>query len=149
MRASELGDTIRRIGDVIGAAGRSAAQQDFERVADLLAEYGETDVETALVEMRRAFASDAARDRETAVGSHSETLLAAGLDEARFKTALAKIEADKTLSKDDVIAIARTYGVIRMNGRSRASAIESIEKHFYWRAIDQDSRAVASKATPW
>lgn len=147
MRVRELQSALAEIKGVFAAAGASAAERDLEAVLSLLADEGDRDLEAYLKEVREQLGGSPRR--ESSVSDLTARLIAAGLDEAKFKVVLSQIVQDATLGKAEVQDIAKQYGVIRLNTRSRAAIIESIEKHFYWMLINHDADAMAKRATPW
>lgn len=149
MRVDEIRAALENVRQVLAAGGAAAAERDLKRLVDQLAANGDRDLDQYVAEVREAIseakAGPDAASVETAVG----WLKDAGFDEAAFKAALKKIEDATAIKKDAALLIAQGYGVIRINSRSRASIIESIDKHFYWALYQRDADEMAKRATPW
>lgn len=79
----------------------------------------------------------------------ADRLVSAGENEAEFKTALGEIAGMASVKKSKALEIAKRYGVIRIDAKSRASIIGSIETHFFWSLYQRDANAVAKRVTPW
>lgn len=81
--------------------------------------------------------------------SYADQLKAADFDESAFKAVLADLAQDASIKKAEAAEIARDYGVIRLETRSKAAIMESIEKHFYWMLYNREANEMAKRATPW
>ena len=62
---------------------------------------------------------------------------------------VAEIAADAGIDKATALDIAEQVGVIRVNRRSRAAAIESIDAYVVWFMNNIDADRMARRATPW
>jgi ribosomal protein L12E/L44/L45/RPP1/RPP2 len=147
MRADRLIRAIQDIRSILGAAGATAAETDFEKLEEFIDGHGDRDLDELLGEVRAKL--DPAQKKQGAIAQHLDRLKSAGFDEAKFHAALQAIKNDKALDKDDVLQIAKAYGVIRISGKSKPSYIESIDKYFYWRLYNRDADEMAKRATPW
>jgi hypothetical protein len=147
MRLKELQSALAEIRDVFAAGGSSTAERDLDAVLSLLASEPDRDLGAYLAEIRNVL--NGKRHPSSSASELAATLIAAGLDEEKFKTALATISADQAIGKQEMLDLAKTYGVIRLNARSRSTILESIEKHFYWMLINRDADNMAKRATPW
>lgn len=147
MRADRLKHSIQEIRSILAAAGAAAAEADFGKLEEYIERNGDRDLDELLSEMHGKL--DPAQSKQEVIAQHLDRLKSAGLDEAKFRSALQAIKSEKTFGKDDVFQIAKAYGVIRISGKSKASYIESIDKHFYWRLYNRDADEMAKRATPW
>ena len=150
MRADQLSKTLLEIKGIFSAAGLPAIEKDVATLAEYIGQQGDRDVDHVLAEIKAKLDPAA----KPAVGSgqiagHIEALKNAGLDEARFRSALGSLRADKALDKQDVLQVLQGFGVIRINGKSRDAYLESLDKHFYWLLYNRDADAMAERATPW
>lgn len=144
MRVSEIREAIENLRPVLAAGGGYAAERELAKLVAMLASHDNRDLDELIAEIKRSI--EAAKPDSSFFVSR---LQAAGDDEARFKSALAEVAAAATIKKPEALDIAQRYGVIRIDQRSRASIIESIEKHFYWALYQRDADAMAKRATPW
>lgn len=147
MKADEVESALEKLREVIAEAGATAAAKDIAALARLMALHRGEDFDSVLrdIELRL----DPAANKQRLLAQHLETLQATKLDEAAFKVAFAALRQDKAITKDDILDLAKSYGVIRIGGRSREAALECIEKHFYWLLYNRDADAMAKRATPW
>lgn len=65
------------------------------------------------------------------------------------RAVVAEIDADAGIDKATALDIAEQVGVIRINRRSRAAAIESIDAYVVWFMNNIDADRMARRATPW
>ncbi|MFY9642872.1 MAG: hypothetical protein WCD20_20405 [Rhodomicrobium sp.] len=147
MRADRLKHAIQDIRSILGSAGATAAETDFAKLEEFIELNGDRDLDELLAEVRAKL--DPAQKKQEAIAQYLDKLQSSGFDEAKFHGALQAIKNDKTFDKDDVLLIAKAYGVIRISGKSKSSYIESIDKHFFWRLYNRDADEMAKRATPW
>jgi hypothetical protein len=147
MRADRLKHGIQEIRSILSAAGAASAETDFAKLEEFFDHHGDRDLDELLVEIRAKL--DPVSKKQDIIARHLDRLKSAGFDESKFHAVLQAIKNDKTFDKDDVLQIAKAYGVIRISGKSKASYIESIDKHFYWRLYNRDADEMAKRATPW
>ncbi len=133
-----------RLGRWRFSTSRRSRFEQLEKYIDL---HGDRDLDELLEEIREKL--DPAIRKHQDINRYVERLKSAGHDEAKFHAALQLIKNDKAIDKDDVLQIARTYGVIRISGKSKPSYIESLDKHFCWRLYNRDADEMAKRATPW
>ncbi len=145
MRVNEIKAAIENVRSILAAGGASAAERDLSKLVKLLAEQGDRDHDEYVAEVQATLASGGKPD----LNAIAARLAAAGDSEAAFKTVLAEIESSTAIKKAEALDIAKSYGVVRINERSKASIIESIDKHFYWMLYQRDADAMAKRATPW
>lgn len=144
MRVNEIREAIENLRPVLAAGGAGAAERELAKLVELLGTHDDRDLDEFIAEIRSSI--EAAKPDPSIFVNR---LVAAGDDEARFKSALAEVAAAATVKKPEALDIAKRYGVIRIDTKSRASIIESIEKHFYWMLYQRDADAMAKRATPW
>lgn len=144
MRVNELKEAIENVRAVLAAGGAGTAERDLARLIDLLAAQGDKDLDTYISEVKAVL-----DPKGPDVGLFIARLKSAGDDEKVFKSTLDEIAKAPAIKKPEALKIAQGYGVIRLNERSKASIVESIEKHFYWSLYQRDADAMAKRATPW
>lgn len=147
MRIEDLEKALQEIRAIFAASGDKKSEADLTLLVDYIHRQANRDLPDVLREIREKLDPKAAH--RIAVAQHVSDLREAGLDEAKFRPALADLKTDKAMDKKDVLEIATEYGVIRITGKSRDSYIDSIEKHFYWALYNRDADAMAKRATPW
>ena len=147
MRAEQLKDVLDEVKSIFSAAGVTAVEKDIALLADYVASHGSRELDDVFAEMRDRL--DPAGKKKLASLRHIQALRDAGMDEARFSEALTAIKSDRTLDKGDIAQLAKDYGVIRINAKSRDACIESIDKYFYWSLYNRDADEMAKRATPW
>lgn len=147
MLSTQLSKTIQEIKEIFSAAGIPAAESDFQQLAAYIEQKGDTEIGALFDEMRTRL--DPALQKKIIANQHLAAIKAADLEPAKFKAALDSLGRDPMLDKNDVLQIAKAYGVIRIAGKSKASYVESIDKHFYWMLYNRDADAMAKRATPW
>jgi len=74
-------------------------------------------------------------------------LKAAGTDSAVFERVLAEITADKVIKANEIAEIATGYCLRKV--KSRAQALEAINKRFVELRRQQNKDKIAEKARPW
>lgn len=146
MQARQLSDTLNELRDILVAAGVKDADLEVGGLARWIGEQGGS-AEEAVAKIAQAL--DPAQQRRVAVLRHVGALTSAGFDEGAFKGAFAQLSADKQVGKDEMLDVAKALGVIRIEGKSRKSYLESIEKYFYWALYNRDANEMARRATPW
>lgn len=147
MSSERLVNLLREISGILHASGAAAAEKDVLALMATLETGEKRPVEEVLADLERRL--DPSSEKTKLIARHASALIEADLDERKFATALEAIRQDKKLDKADVAALAKGAGVIRIEAKSRASAVDSIEKHFYWRLYNRDADAMAKRATPW
>jgi hypothetical protein len=83
------------------------------------------------------------------VACHSEALCAAAGDREAFEAAFSALKIDHKLRVNDVIAIAVAYRGGGVRPRSKAQALEMIEKRFVEIVRDAKKNAAAARMRPW
>lgn len=129
-------EDIRNIFDSAGAKAQARAMQD---VLALVQNKEGQDLDSFLSELRLAISP---------VEKFSAALKAAGTDERMFNGAFEAMKSSNP-SKDDVLAIAKSYTGSADASLSKDKLIKAISTHFYVLAYEHDSRAIARRATPW
>lgn len=147
MRANDLSASILELKAIVAAAGANTAEADLAKLAEFIGSYGDEDADRVLEEIKSLL--DPAALKARAIERRAKALLDAQFDEHAFRSEINAIREDKYLNKDDVLAILNKYGVIRISGKSRATYLESLEKHFYWKLYNKDADEMAKRATPW
>jgi hypothetical protein len=144
MRVEEIKTAIENLRDILAAGGAKSAEADLSRLIELLAAQGDKDLDQYVNEVRGIL-----EPKPECVDSFVGRLKSAREDEGLFKAALADIAKAKLIKKPEAVEIAKRYGVIRIDQKSKASVIASIEKYFYWMLYQRDAGAMAQRATPW
>jgi hypothetical protein len=83
------------------------------------------------------------------VARYAEALAAAGRDRPAFEAVLSDLKEDDDVRANDMIAIAVAYRGGGVRPRSKAHALEMIERRFVEIVRDAKKNAVASRARPW
>lgn len=83
------------------------------------------------------------------VARYAEALAAAGRDRSAFEAVLSELKEDEDLRANDIIAIAVAYRGGGVRPRSKAHALEMIERRFVEIVRDAKKSAVASRVRPW
>lgn len=147
MLSTQLSKTIQEIKKIFSAAGVPAAESDFQQLAAYIEQKGDKEIDALFDEIRVNL--DPSSRKKLLLNQHLTALRAAELEPTTFKSALDALSRDSILDKNDVLQVAKAYGVIRIAGKSKASYVESIDKHFYWMLYNRDADAMAKRATPW
>jgi hypothetical protein len=147
MKTGDIKKPLIEAQEMLAAAGSLAAAQDIGELLSLVDDYADMEFDQFLGRVQHKL--DPAALRVSIRSAYAKTLLDAKLDEAAFAIAMSKISSDPQLGKDDVLAIAKEYGVIRVVGKSKATYIDSIERYFHWMLYNQDANEMAKRATPW
>jgi hypothetical protein len=145
MRVNEIKDAIENIRAILAAGGAASAERDLAKLIELLSAEGNRDLDEYIAEVKATLLQSTSLD----IAAWVQRLKTAGVDEKAFKAALAEIANSDTIKRPEALEIAKGYGVIRINAKSKASIVESIEKHFYWTLYQRDANALAKRATPW
>jgi hypothetical protein len=147
MRAEQLKLALLEIKGLFTAAGVAAVEKDMDTIADYVGRDGSRNVDQLISEIRAKL--DPSVSKAVRIAQHVASLKEAGLQEQSFHAAIDGLRMDKSMDKTDVLKVLQAFGVIRINGKSRESYIESLDKHFYWLLYNRDADAMAQRATPW
>jgi len=102
------------------------------------------EAQAAETDMAKAAPADPAR-----VSHYAEAFAAAARDRAAFEAVLSELEQDVYVRANDVIAIAVLYRGGGLRPRSKAQALQMIEKRFVEIVRDAKKNALASRVRPW
>lgn len=149
MQAGQLREVLEEVRRLFATGGAAAVERDLGRLAELLEGHETKELEAYLAELARHVDAVVAKPADKTALDYASRFEQAGLDEARFKSLVRSMRDDPKVSKEVALAVAKSVGVIRLNTKSRASAIESIEKHLYWLLYNRDADSMAKRATPW
>jgi hypothetical protein len=83
------------------------------------------------------------------VSRYVEALAAAGRSRSAFEAVLSQLKSDGDARANDVIAIAVAYRGGGTRPRSKAHALEMIEKRFVEIVRDAKKNSIASRVRPW
>jgi hypothetical protein len=147
MRATELKRPLEEIRETFAAAGLTVPAKDIADVLAYIDAQGDRDIDHLMAEIKLKL--DPAAHKHLLCAKHLKALRSAKFIEADFKAALEALRSDKAAEKGDVHQIAKDYGVIRINGKSRETYLESLDKYFYWALYNRDADEMAKRATPW
>lgn len=88
-------------------------------------------------------------DDQSVIERHVSRFKAAGTDKDAFDRALVQLEADRSLTASEIIAIANSYAVAGVKATSRASALKRLQKRFTEIVRTKGNVRIAEKARPW
>jgi hypothetical protein len=83
------------------------------------------------------------------VSRYADALAAAGGNRPAFQATLSELKGDKDLRVNDVLAIAVAYRGGGVRPRSKAHALEMIERRFVEIVRDAKKKSIASRVRPW
>jgi hypothetical protein len=83
------------------------------------------------------------------VSRYADALAAAGMNRSAFEEVLSELRQDEDVRANDMIAIALAYRGGGTRPRSKAHAIEMIQRRFVEIVRDAKKNAVASRVRPW
>lgn len=86
---------------------------------------------------------------EATVDRHVGALKSAGTTQAVFDEALVALKADKKVGLREITSIAWTYGRGGTRPKSRAAAVDKIERRFIELARSAENLKIAKAAKPW
>jgi hypothetical protein len=108
---------------------------------------------TALIAQEEATTAEADMAKAPAnavlVSRYAEALAAAGGRRSAFEAVLSELREDEDVRANDMIAIAVEYRGGGARPRSKAHALEMIEKRFVEIVRDAKKSAIASRVRPW
>jgi hypothetical protein len=159
MDIRQLKSALERIESLYAAAGSTSAAKDLRSVAQLLDGHEEKTVDAFIAEtselLNSASIAKSATVNEERVASHSDRLLAAGVDQSAFDTALAKLDSDPSVGKAEWAAIANRYRNAPTNGthiykfKSNKEARAAIRDAFIERHEANSKRGIIDRLTKW
>src|SRR5262245_46607588 len=83
------------------------------------------------------------------VSRYADALAVAGRNRSAFVAALSQLKEDEDVRANDIIAIALAYRGGGERPRSKAHALEMIERRFVEIVRDAKKKAIASRVRPW
>lgn len=83
------------------------------------------------------------------VSRYTDALAAAAGNRSAFQATLSELKGNKDLRVDDVLAIAVAYRGGGVRPRSKAHALQMIERRFVEIVRDAKKKSIASRARPW
>lgn len=144
MKVAEIRGILEEVAQVYAAAGAKAPASDMETLADALKNADESDFDRFIANLEENFTNPADR--------HMAALNAAGLNDARFEIAFAKLNADKTLKLADLDKIGSTFTKsphFAKLYKTRAAKLKQI-RHVFQEMKDFESRGkVIDQLMPW
>jgi hypothetical protein len=159
MEIRELKRALERIRSLYAAAGVTSAAKDLRGVAQLLEGHDDKSVENFIAEtselLNRASGRTTATVDEERVAIHVDRLLAAGIDQAAFDTALGKLDSDDLVGKGEWAAIANRYRNAPTNAahvykfKSTKEARTAIRDAFIERYEANSKRGIINRLTKW
>ncbi len=147
MKTSDIKRPLIEAQETLAAAGSVAAARDIGELLALVDDYADMEFEQFISNVQRKL--DPAAVKTSVRTAYVKMLQDAKMDEPTFKLALAKLASEPQFDKADVLAVAKGYGVIRLEGKSKVAYLDSIERYFYWLLNNRDANEMASRATPW
>jgi hypothetical protein len=83
------------------------------------------------------------------VSRYTKALASAGRNQSAFEAVLSEIKRDKGARANDVVSIALAYRGGGTRPRSKAHALEMIEKRYVEIVRDAKKSSIASRVRPW
>lgn len=148
MRVDEIKTALENVRALLAAGGAAAAERDLAKIVQLIGQSGAADFDEYVGQLRREI-EKLSNGGNVDTNEYVRRLKLAGYNESEFKTVLGELAKAGSVKKEHAHAVAKEYGVIRIDDRSKARIIESIEKHFFWLLYQRDAGEMARRATPW
>lgn len=155
MKANELKDALRDLASVLQSGGAKQGAEDLRAVSKRLngdetlsAKHAIDALEAELTAPASDSAKPEAGPPKLATQRHLKALNEAGLDAGAFKAAFDAVTTDRTLLKDDVIALMKNYASAHIRAKTKKAALEEIKREFSRRQYDNNTREQA-RTTPW
>lgn len=159
MNIKQLKTALERIESLYAAAGVTSAANDLRKVAQLLDGHDEKSVEAYIAELTAQPCNTSSPEpsalNEDRVSTHARRLLAAGLDQNAFDSALRELDRDTRVGKAEWAAIANRYRNAPTNGthvfkfKSNKAARAAIRDVFIERHEANSKRGIIDRLTRW
>jgi hypothetical protein len=146
MRVRDLRAVLQGLERIFAVAGAKTQRAAVGNVADALprGRDQEQDLTHYLKRVEEEIAGNAASPSE----KYLRQLREAGLAEHDFLAVLNSIEADKSLKKADLLAIAEGYAGSVGRKASVKNLLKHISTRFYTKLYERDANELAKRATP-
>ena len=144
MRVRDLRALLDELRGIFAASGAKPQLKSMDQVSTALAQSDNKSLDAYLKGVRSR-AEELAAPRGA---RFVQRLADAGLNEAAFLAVLAEIKADPDLKKADLQKIVEAYAGSFDRRASTARLIDALNRAFYKRLYERDSRAIARRATP-
>lgn len=126
MQTRSLIEALTRLADFVNVAGAKKDAKEVRELGEFFESYKDKAVGEALQDVKHLLAEQC---REK-LKPYLDKLTSAGVDEAKFGQAINLIEKDRSLVKEDAIALAKAYTSRSKNWKSKKDALEAIKKKF-------------------
>lgn len=144
MKATEFKSVLSDLAHLFRAGGASASAKDLDILADRIDAADGKSAEQSLDQLETELNEATPTPRQ-----YIEAFKAAGLDEAAFLKIFGLFKNDKSIKKADAIEVMKGYAGKHVRARTKAEAIEEIERRFTELVYDDNSNRQAAATTPW
>jgi hypothetical protein len=156
MNVGELKRALEEAEGILSAAGSKTAGKDLRTFLQIFAGREHEDINVFFDELRRrlnAASEPPAAPTRAANGDRVDryvnALNSTGTDKSAFTVIYNELKKDKTVSKDDVDAIAHRFTGGRAQWPSKSEALTAIEEWFDHKAYQAVKMLQVDKGTPW
>ena len=159
MDIKELKSALERLESLYAAAGATSAAKDLRSVTQLLDGHDGKSVEAFIAETNEILTKASCPKTATVDGAriahHADRLLAAGIDQSAFDTALAELDCDASVGKAEWAGIANRYRNAPTNSthaykfKSNKEARAAIRDAFIERHEANSKRGIIDRLTRW
>ncbi|MCH9806618.1 MAG: hypothetical protein K0U74_02700 [Alphaproteobacteria bacterium] len=147
MKATELKSVVSDLADLFRAGGANAPAKDLDILADRIETTGGKTADQALDQLDREI--DQATQKKLSPPHYVKALKDAGLNEAAFLKIFGMFKNDKSIKKADAIEVMKGYAGQHVRARTKAEAIDEVERKFTELVYDDNSHRQAAETTPW
>lgn len=148
MKATELKSLLENLAELMRAGGAKRSAEDVVLLTDRIDTSDNKSATQAIEKLEAELSAEAAEPVNIAIQRYVDGLKEAGRDEAKFDKIYARLHDDRSIKKDDAIAVMRGYVGQQLRVRTKAQAFEEIQRQFSKLLYDANTERQAA-STPW
>lgn len=147
MKATEFKSVLNDLAHLFRAGGAGSSAKDLDILADRLDAADNQSAEQSLDQLESELQVSATTKLTPAF--YINAFKNAGLNEASFLKVFSTFKNDKSIKKADAIEVMNGYAGQHVRARTKAEAIDEIERRFSQLVYDDNSNRQAAATTPW
>ena len=147
MKATEMKSVLSDLADLFRAGAAKTAAKDIDILAERIDTSDNKTADEALDQFEREVT--ASEPPRMTPKLYVKAFVETGLDEAAFTKLFAQFKNDKSINKAAAIEVMNGYARKHKRARTKAAAIDEIERRFAELVYDDNSHKQAASTTPW
>jgi len=147
MKATKFKSVLSDLADLFRAGAAKATAKDIDILAERIDTSNDKTADEALDQFEREVTATTPASLTPKL--YVKAFKDAGLDETVFTRLFAQLKTDKSITKAAAIEVMKGYAGKHVRARTKAEAIDEIERRFAELVYDDKSHRQAASTTPW